>query len=151
VNRRFTLEDVSRLPKRAQDEVAAQLFSPSKDTITIAIGAPKPRLRQSRGERLNKTERAFLAHLQTQFNPRWIYSQAVTLQIANGCRYTPDFLIFVGQDIDNLQLRAYEVKGFMRDDAAVKIKVAARAFPAIRFFLATKRKGGGWVVEPVYP
>lgn len=38
-----------------------------------------------------------------------------------------------------------------RDDAAVKLKVAARTFPWIAFHLVTKRKGGGWDIQAVLP
>ena len=41
-----------------------------------------------------------------------------------------------------------EVKGFLRDDAAVKIKVAAKLYP-FRFTMYQRQKakaGGGWKV-----
>ncbi len=43
-------------------------------------------------------------------------------------------------------LEMREVKGFMRDDAAVKLKVAAATYP-FRFVLVRvrpKNRGGGW-------
>jgi hypothetical protein len=42
----------------------------------------------------------------------------------------------------------YETKGFMRDDAIVKIKTAAKQFPMFTFVLVTRKKkseGGAWV------
>ncbi len=49
-------------------------------------------------------------------------------------------------------MTAYETKGFMRDDAAVKIKVAASspAYRWIKFHLASRCKSG-WSVELVHP
>jgi hypothetical protein len=43
-----------------------------------------------------------------------------------------------------------EVKGFMRDDAQVKLKVAARLFRRFDFVLV-KKKGTGWDISEVKP
>jgi len=48
------------------------------------------------------------------------------------------------------ECRAYEVKGFMRDDAAVKLKVAASLYPWIKFHLVTRKKGE-WIIQEVLP
>lgn len=110
----------------------------------------KPRLRQN-SKGLNKTEAAFLAWLTVQSSSqahRTILEQAITLRLGNGVRYTPDFFRPSPDAV------FYEVKGFMRDDAAVKIKVAATLFPWWRFYLVTKRtkrQGGGWQIDRVLP
>lgn len=93
---------------------------------------------------LNKTERAFLEKLRSE-NHAWIGTQAVTLLLADHCRYTPDFVT-----VTDGALIAWEVKGFWRDDARVKIKVAARQFRFIRF-VAVQRKGGAWTEEVIAP
>jgi hypothetical protein len=41
-----------------------------------------------------------------------------------------------------------ETKGFRRDDAMVKLKVAARLFPCFQFVLATRVRGV-WVCTSV--
>ena len=137
--------DPGSLPRRYQDQVAAQLYKPGSLTAPQKPTA-KARLRQKAGDGLNKTERAFLGHLKRQDCGARVYSQAITLKLANGVRYTPDFIV-----VDEWRLTAYEVKGFMRDDAAVKLKVAATAYPWISFHLVTKRKGGGWDIQAVLP
>lgn len=111
--------------------------------------AAKKRIRQS-AKGPNKTERAFFAWLHATFQQHLHHEQAVTFQIANGCRYTPDAVSFSSL---TGKMFAWEVKGFMRDDAAVKLKVAARMFPCVTFRLATKRRGGidGWSIEDVLP
>lgn len=79
----------------------------------------------------------------------WAY-EAVTLKLANGVRYTPDFLVLDASD----KVRLEEVKGHWRDDARVKIKVAARLFPMFTFVALTPRKlrdGGGWNREEFRP
>lgn len=126
-----------------------------KTTHPVGILAPlrpvgvKPRLRQVIGDGLNKTERAFKEWLEISGFAylEKIHVQAITLRIANGCRYTPDFIV---QSV-RAGLVAYEVKGFMRDDAAVKLKVAATAYQWIKFNLVTRGKGGTWNVQEVQP
>lgn len=88
--------------------------------------------------KLNKLERAYLAYLQG-LKPSWLGVQNVTLVIGHDTRYTPDFIVIL-----NGKLSAREVKGFMRDDARVKLMVVARQFPWINFVLVTG-KAGEWV------
>lgn len=118
-------------------------------------GAPVPTpthtgtstLRQKSGPKLNKLETMFLEVLQNRNPEAKIHCQSVTLVLGNGVRYTPDFVA----KIDGT-MNAWETKGFMRDDAAVKIKVAAGMFPEITFWLVTRdRKEQAWRIERVLP
>ncbi len=118
--------------------------SPNADPAAI-LTPPKARLRQKEGDGMNKTERAFFGYLKSSQPGATIYVQDVTLRIGNGVRYTPDFMI------DGPSATFFEVKGFMRDDAAVKIKVAARVYRCFSFILASKRKGGGWNLQRILP
>jgi len=122
------------------------LFGFQKEAIAAAmLGTPVKIVRQQTGPKLNKTEADFLVSLQHSGH-KTIHIQAITLLLANGVRYTPDFVCtLAGGDVF-----AYEVKGFMRDDAAVKIKVAAKEYPWISFCLVVKRKGG-WSHQQIYP
>ena len=134
---------LSSFPPAMQAQIDAQLHSRQP-------GAPvqKPRLRQSAAG-LNQTEAAFKAFLAGLYSEPNVYAQDITLRLANGVRYTPDFVVYTPTGV-----LAYEVKGFMRDDAAVKLKVAAQRYPWIRFLLATKRKksaGGAWQIDFVLP
>lgn len=97
--------------------------------------------------RLNKTERGWLAVLRPDPQTVWVGIQNMTLKLADDTRYTPDFFSLNREG----RLFAWEVKGFFRDDAKVKIKVAARAFPWIRFVLVRREKGGAWKTEDVNP
>lgn len=70
--------------------------------------------------------------------------EAITLKLADDCRYTPDFLVMLADH----SLECHETKGFMRDDAQIKLKIAAQVFP-FKFFLCkkqTKKEGGAWIV-----
>lgn len=97
-------------------------------------------------QKLNKTESAYLQFLKTQ-DLQWIGVQNITLKLADDTRYTCDFFCI---DHDGI-LHGREVKGtFVRDDAKVKIKVAARMFPWIRFSIVKKVKNG-WEHTEVKP
>jgi len=115
------------------------------------ITGTNPRLRQKRVAKLNKTEAAFLEWSKANYRigDPVFYAQEITLQLANGLRYTPDFVMNrkVGY------VAAFEVKGFMRDDAAAKLKMAASKYPWISFFLVTAedRSLREWNIEEVLP
>lgn len=88
---------------------------------------------------MNKTEKAYaehLAYLQTLRRVLWWMFEPIKLRLADGCFYSPDFMVMP----DDCRLELHEVKGFWRDDARVKIKVAAARFP-FRFIAVTKRRG----------
>ncbi len=77
----------------------------------------------------------------------WFAFEAVTFKLAPDTRYTPDFTLMLADGT----IEFWEVKGFMEDDAWVKIKVAASLFP-FRFVLVqrkTAKQGGGWEVTNV--
>lgn len=96
-------------------------------------------------QKLNKTERAFLSYLRMLGHPD-IGVQDLTLKIGDDCRFTPDF-----RSIDqNGRFCIWETKGYMRDDALVKLKVAARKFSRFDFYLV-KKNGASWDITPVKP
>jgi hypothetical protein len=90
---------------------------------------------------MNKTEAAYDTHL---WNLRhagkiaWHKFEGIKLRLADNTFLTIDFPVLT----DAMMLEMREVKGFMRDDAAVKLKVAASIYP-FRFILVRK-KGAGW-------
>jgi len=71
--------------------------------------------------------------------------EALTLILGHDCRYTPDYLVVTTLGF----LELHEVKGFHRDDAMVKLRVAARLFPWFRFLLVEREGGGGFHREEV--
>jgi hypothetical protein len=117
-----------------------QAKTPPMPISAPAIELPAPPMDAE--DRLNKTERAWLAVLQSRNCPIW--TQEITIKLGHDCRYTPDFVTLEGG-----RLIAYEVKGFFRDDAAVKIRAAARKFPFLDFYLVRK-KGKSWDLQPVH-
>ena len=102
-------------------------------------GAPA---KASKPRGMNKWESQWAAVL-TARGEQWEY-EALKLRIGpNGgrCWFTVDFLTTTRHGD---RLVVYEVKGFMRDDARVKLLAAVREYPQFCFRLVTKRRGE-WV------
>jgi hypothetical protein len=73
------------------------------------------------------------------------WREPLTFRLAGRTRYTPDF----GVRIRGEPFTLVEVKGFMRDDAAVKLKVAADMYPCFRWLLVRRDGRHGWDVREV--
>ena len=99
---------------------------------------------------MNKTETAYAAHLDAlQFagHVLWYKFEGIKLRLADSTFYTPDFAVMQSDG----QIELHEVKGFMQEDANVKIKVAAEMYP-FRFVIVRtkpKKEGGGWKFQEV--
>jgi hypothetical protein len=57
---------------------------------------------------------------------------------------TVDFAVMTASGV----LEMHEVKGFMTEDANVKLKVAASQYPFV-FRLVRKAKGGAWSITEI--
>lgn len=148
----------SSLPARYRAQIAAQIgggvstigarpSGPASAPAAATLAAEGRMMLRQSGDTLNKTEAAFLDHLRANHpDAAFIEPHALTLRLANGCRYTPDFIL-----ADASGLTAYETKGHMRDDAAVKLKVAASRFPFITFILVwrDRRAADGWGTQTI--
>jgi hypothetical protein len=81
---------------------------------------------------MNGTERRRAIELEAKKRDgqirEWRFEQ-VTLKLAPDCRYTPDFYVIENDG----RVRMEETKGHWRDDAKVKIRLAARLFPEFEF------------------
>ncbi len=103
---------------------------------------PKPNLDGYR----SKLERQYADHLEwlrTTSEIRAWYYEPVKLRLARLTHYTPDFLVVLADGA----LELHEVKGFWRDDARLKIKVAADKYGGMFRFVAVERKHGAWMYE----
>ncbi len=98
-----------------------------------------------KANQMNNTEAEYsqyLRVLQQAGDILWFRFEGIKLRLADKTFYTPDFFVLRS----SFELEAHEVKGFMTDDAAVKIKVAAEMYP-FRFVLVrknAKKDGGRW-------
>lgn len=100
---------------------------------------------------MNRLESVYAAHLTERIATgevaHWMFD-AVSLRLADRTFYKPDFLVLLA----NGELEVHETKGFMEDDAAVKLKVAADRFWWFRFVLVkakAKKDGGGFTFQEI--
>jgi hypothetical protein len=69
--------------------------------------------------------------------------EGVTLKLADGCRYCPDFFVVVSSMI--LRLRFVEIKGrHIWEDSIVKFKVAKEQNPWAEWQMHQRSKDGQW-------
>lgn len=97
---------------------------------------------------MNSTESKYAAHLEMlrlgHLVQWWAYQPLkFKLKLADKTYYTPDFMVLNAEG----ELEIHEVKGFMEDDASVKLKVAAETFPFA--FRLVKWVKGQWEVKVV--
>ena len=74
--------------------------------------------------------------------------ERVTLKLAAGCRYTPDFDVWLADG--TMEFVDAKGGGPMNETSRVKIKVAAESYPQFTFVIAkrlAKKDGGGWTRE----
>lgn len=171
---RFTLDQLS--PK-ARAEAEAQLglrkdspLGPVSLRPALVVEPKTTAIRQAKHKQMNKLETLFWDYLEGAYPKCHRHAQALNLDLANGCRFRPDF--FVIQEVPNTdeatraetpvlhKVYAYETKGITKkgkmlieDDAVVKIKQAAHQYRWIQFFLVAKdmSKPSGFRVERVLP
>ncbi len=111
------------------------------------LGRPEKRPSKP-ADGMNKTERAFDAMLcQARLAGliRGWWREPTKFRLAGNTSYAPDFLVWTTP----AHLNFIEIKGFMRDDAAVKLKVAADQYPCFRWLLVVRDGRHGWEVREV--
>ena len=122
---------------------------PARNTVTQrtqALGRLKV------GER-NRTEAAYEQHLELRRRVgevAWYRFEGVKLRLADNTFITVDFSVMLSDG----KMEMHDVKGskaIYRDDARVKMKVAAEMYPfAFRVaYPQAKKDGGGWLIEEV--
>jgi hypothetical protein len=108
---------------------------------------PRPRAGE---DGLNKTERRFRDRLQGSLEARRIrryLREPLKFRLGGRCWYCPDYLVL--GDPHRPAPACCEVKGWLREDAAVKIKVAAHMYPEFRWLLIYYERKQGWQVHEV--
>lgn len=97
--------------------------------------------------KMNGLESAYASELRAQQAAGgllWWGFETCKLRLATQTFYTPDFMVVAADGV----VEFHEVKGFWRDDARVKLKVAAEQFPMFRFLAVQRKKvSGPWVIE----
>ncbi len=103
----------------------------------------EPRKSKRRG--MNGLESSYAAYLQALKDrgeiKSWSY-ESVRLKLTQGgekeAYFKPDFLV----EMNDGRIEFHETKGFFREAAKVRIKVAAGMFPCFRFKVVRKIAGG---------
>lgn len=95
---------------------------------------------------MNKTEARYADVLRFRADVAWHRYEGITLKLGPDARYTPDFFLML---VDGT-LECHETKGFRRDDAMVKLRVAAGMFP-FAFRLCEYTSKYGWKIREILP
>jgi hypothetical protein len=147
--------ELHKLPERYQKQAAEQLqkkqliqlggIEPQIRAANIeddvGVTSKKKRLRQSTKPLQNSNELAFEMHLRELLPNAYVHPQAVTLGLANGVRYTPDFMSY--EPLNGGRLCFWEVKGPRKifDGAGEKLKIAASKYREFIFTLVWEEHG----------
>lgn len=148
---RFSSEDADDMKRRMASKAARTWVKDNSPTLTTTP-SPAPSLVAPKGAPpstvMNKTESAYAARLEILRRAGeivWYAYEGVTLKLAHDCRYTPDFVVMRRDG----GIELHEVKGFMRGDAAVKLRVAAKIFPFPVYLARKAVEPDGWVIEQI--
>jgi hypothetical protein len=93
----------------------------------------------------NQLEAAYERELEAQKQRGeilWYQFEGITFKLAKDTRYTPDFVVM----LPNGEMECRETKGFWRDDAKIKLKIASAMFPFrfVAIYAVPKKHGGGF-------
>ena len=131
-------------------KITDQLHKMGFDDSQIADARPvdgKPLLATGRlaekTEGMNKTEASYAALLDWEVSQGMVaayWYESVKLRLATRTWYTPDFLVLYS----NGGFQFVEIKGFLRDDAAVKYKLAREQYSWAEWVMLRRVKGQ-WV------
>ena len=145
-------------PPGFSDRLAAAFPNASNDFWRL--NAPKSkenalagRTGGKKGHSMNKTEAQYalvLEGMKQKGEIAWCGYEKITLRLADRTTYTPDFVVAKAEN--HLQedggcgicyaIRFIEIKGFRRDDAMVKFKVAREQLWWAEFQMVQKTKSG---------
>ena len=137
----MTAQSLSQLHPSVRAAVERQLAKDDAPKHQPAI----PPIADTITDRMNKTEARYFQFLRSSGDPVLsIEFEAMTFRLGQDCRYTPDFMV-----VRHDRIEYHEVKGgYIREDAAVKIKAAASRWPWFVWYLAVW-KDKRWTVKEV--
>jgi hypothetical protein len=95
---------------------------------------------------MNKTEAAYADHLEQLKRigqVLWYKFEGMKFRLADKTFLTPDFAVMM----EDGHMELHDTKGFMTDDANVKIKVAAEMYPFL--FVIVRRAKTGWTMKAI--
>jgi len=139
-------DTIAAAAARLQSPATAELEAPIARMVGDARAAHRA-LGRIGGGTMNKTEAAYAEQLAARRHigeVLWYRFEGIKLRLADRTFYTPDFAVLVASGA----LELHEVKGFMEEDAAVKLKSAASQYPFV-VRLVRRAKGGAWDIREV--
>lgn len=139
---RWTEAEVAAAQRKARPDPLAEILAPLKMSRRDAPVKAKGGLV---ARKMNKLEAEYAGMLKAASDVVWSAYEGITLRLGNDCRYTPDFALMRRDG----SMELHETKGFMRDDALVKIKVAAAQYPFK--FVLVRREKGNWSMTEIKP
>lgn len=128
---------------KMREQVEKQLGNPVSALVIPQAVAAEPKSRMNGletryGQKLDELiERGGVA--------AWRF-EAINLRLADATFYRPDFLVILKSG----HIEFHETKGYWREDARVKIKVAASLYPWFTF-VAIQEKNGVFIIEQFEP
>lgn len=138
---RYTEEDLQKVKERMSGGESRRGHMVHASGVTAERKKPLPSSATvARSPFRSKLEESYSGYLHVLMLAgdiqRYAY-EPITLRLAPKTTLTPDFLVITKDG----QLELHETKGFAREDAMVKLKVAARLYPFWRFWLVTRFRG----------
>lgn len=129
----FTAEQVAAIYERQGKpvpEVARTTTGTCKELLQIGISPTvEPNRRRHVDGRMNGLEKRFLVEIVEPMvlegTVKYWHFEGIKLRLADKTWWTPDFWLILSDG----KVVAAEVKGHWEDDARVKVKIAAEAFP----------------------
>lgn len=98
---------------------------------------------------MNKTEARYADMLEIQRiagDVLWYGFEFLKFRLGDGAWFTPDFIVIFASG----EIHAVEVKGFLREAAGVRFRVAADKYPWLTWVMV-ERKDGAWSPRLSYP
>lgn len=147
MSQRWTAEQLRAYAKRgagAQAAVNAVIDLNHRVDQRMAIAAGERHRRK-----MNRLESAYAQYIELERLAgvwQWWAYEPLKLRLASGAYYKPDFALV---DLTG-RLVLHETKGFWREAARVRIKVAAELYPHFRFVAVTRQRakaGGNWMFK----
>lgn len=130
----LTRQDLAAMGMEVQNGKAVRRITPAATALAELRAADRFRSKWDR-ERNDYLETMMFARRLRRFR-----YEPMRLRLADGSWYKPDFLV----EHNDGRLELEEVKGYRREAAIVRFKVARELYPMFTFTMITKRNGQ-WV------
>lgn len=149
---RLNQASIAQLPAALRDQITRQMAGtpppgpPAPAASPGPLAAPQPTPTRSKMNRLEAEFAALLDIAQRRGVVAGWGFEVTRLRLAHGAWYTPDFTVWFSAP--GVAVVHYETKGFWREAALLRIKVAADRYPCYAFVAVRKPKRKGCSLRP---